>query len=49
MAKKALLLFSGGLDSILAAKILLKQKVKVIPLCFESFFFDCQEAKKSTK
>jgi len=47
--KKALLLFSGGLDSILAAKILLKQKIKVALICFESFFFDCKLAKKSTK
>jgi tRNA-specific 2-thiouridylase len=44
MSKKALLLFSGGLDSILAAKILEKQKIKVAPVCFESFFFDCKLA-----
>lgn len=46
---KALLLFSGGLDSILAAKILMRQKIKVIPLCFRSFFFDCSLAKKSAR
>jgi tRNA U34 2-thiouridine synthase MnmA/TrmU len=49
MNKKALLLFSGGLDSILSAKILLEQGVKVTPVCFESFFFNCQLAKKSIK
>lgn len=47
--KKCLLLFSGGLDSILAAKILEKQKIKVFPVCFKSFFFDCGVAKKSAK
>ncbi len=36
---KALLLFSGGLDSILALKILEEQNIKVIPLYFESVFF----------
>lgn len=36
---KALLLFSGGLDSILALKILEEQDIKVIPLYFESVFF----------
>lgn len=46
---RALLLFSGGLDSILAAKILIGQKIKVLPICFKSFFFDCNLAKKSAK
>jgi len=46
---KALLLFSGGLDSILAAKILEAEKIKVTPICFESFFFNCNLAKKSAK
>lgn len=46
---KALLLFSGGLDSILTAKILLAQKIKVTPLCFKSYFFDWELAKKSVK
>jgi len=36
---KALLLFSGGLDSILALKILEEQNIKVTPLYFESVFF----------
>jgi len=47
MNKKALLLFSGGLDSMLAAEILKEQKVKIVPICFESFFFNCSLAKKS--
>ncbi|MBU0476433.1 tRNA 4-thiouridine(8) synthase ThiI [Patescibacteria group bacterium] len=47
--KKALLLFSGGLDSILSAKILEQQKIKVVPLCFESYFFNCKLAEKSAK
>ena len=47
MSKKALLLFSGGLDSMLVAKILLEQNIKVIPVCFKSFFFNCSLAKKS--
>lgn len=46
---KALLLFSGGLDSILAAKILLKQKIKIVPICFQSYFFDCKLAEESAK
>jgi tRNA U34 2-thiouridine synthase MnmA/TrmU len=46
---KALLLFSGGLDSILATKILMEQEIKVIPVCFKSFFFDCNLAKRSVK
>lgn len=40
---KALLLFSGGLDSILALKILEEQDIKVIPLYFESVFFSEKE------
>ncbi|MDI6602849.1 MAG: tRNA 4-thiouridine(8) synthase ThiI [Patescibacteria group bacterium] len=46
---KCLLLFSGGLDSILAAKILEKQKIKIIPICFQSYFFNCNLAKRSAK
>lgn len=47
--QECFLLFSGGLDSILAAKILEKQKIKVIPLCFKSYFFNCEIAKKSAE
>lgn len=46
---KALLLFSGGLDSILAAKILEKQGINVTALTFVSYFFDAEQAKKSAK
>jgi len=44
MAKevKALLLMSGGLDSILAAKVLQKQGIQVAPICFKSFFLDVE-------
>lgn len=46
---KALLLFSGGLDSILAVKVLEKQKIKITPICFKSYFFNCDLAEKSVK
>lgn len=46
-SSKALLLFSGGLDSILAAKILARQGIRVTALTFESYFFDAGQAKKS--
>ncbi|MCU0652917.1 MAG: tRNA 4-thiouridine(8) synthase ThiI [Candidatus Pacebacteria bacterium] len=44
---KALVLMSGGLDSMLAAKVLEKQGVAVTPLCFESWFFSCTGARKA--
>jgi len=44
---KALVLFSGGLDSLLAAKILEKQGIDVTALTFVSYFFDAEQAKKS--
>jgi len=46
---KALVLFSGGLDSILAARTLLEQNIKVTALCFESNFYDAKKAKESAK
>lgn len=49
MKYKCLLLFSGGLDSILAAKILEDDGVKVTPICFKSSFFSCEQAQKSAK
>lgn len=51
MKKKpsCLLLFSGGLDSILAAKILMEQGINVLGLTFKSCFFDESQAKKSAK
>ena len=44
---KALLLMSGGLDSLLAAKILQHRGVQVTPICFKSYFFGCDNAKKA--
>ncbi|MCK5044610.1 tRNA 4-thiouridine(8) synthase ThiI [Candidatus Parcubacteria bacterium] len=49
MNKKALILFSGGLDSILAVKILEDQKIKVKGITFKSYFFDSEQAEKSAK
>jgi hypothetical protein len=46
-AVRALVLFSGGLDSILAAKILEGQGIEVTALAFVSFFFDSVQAEKS--
>lgn len=52
MSKKncrALLLFSGGLDSMLAAKVLQEQKIDVTGLTLVSYFFDDQQAQKSAR
>ena len=46
---KALVLFSGGLDSMLAVKILKKQGIRVTGLTFKSYFFDADLAKKAAK
>ena len=46
---KSLLLFSGGLDSILAAKVLEKQGIDVTALTFVSYFFDAEQAKNSAR
>ena len=46
---KALLLFSGGLDSILAAKVLKAQGIEVTALTFVSYFWNADQAKKSAK
>ncbi|MFH1956639.1 MAG: tRNA 4-thiouridine(8) synthase ThiI [Patescibacteria group bacterium] len=46
---KALVLFSGGLDSILAVKILEKQGIKATAVNFPSYFFNSEQAKKSAK
>ncbi len=43
----ALVVFSGGLDSILAVKTLQEQNIKIIALSFESNFYDAKIAKKS--
>jgi tRNA U34 2-thiouridine synthase MnmA/TrmU len=40
---------SGGLDSILAAKLIKEQGIEVIGICFRSYFFNEENAKKITK
>ena len=45
----ALFLFSGGLDSILAVKLLQEQGIKVAGLNFVSYFFNSDLAKKAAK
>ena len=45
----SLVVFSGGLDSILAVKVLEEQNIKVTGLSFDSYFFDTKEAKKTAK
>lgn len=49
MKKKAVVLLSGGLDSALAAKMMLFQGVEVIGVCFTSPFFGDENAKKVAK
>lgn len=43
---KSLVLFSGGLDSLLAVKILESQNIEVEGICFVSNFFGCKKAQK---
>ncbi len=43
---KALVLLSGGLDSMLAAKVLMEQGVEVTGISFKSYFFNADKAKK---
>ncbi|HOX30572.1 MAG TPA: tRNA 4-thiouridine(8) synthase ThiI [Candidatus Paceibacterota bacterium] len=45
---RVILLMSGGLDSILAARILMEQGIKVSPLCFKSYFFCPDAAQKAS-
>lgn len=42
---KALVLLSGGLDSMLAAKLLQLQRIEVVGICFESNFFNAEKAR----
>jgi len=44
---KALVLFSGGLDSMLAVKVLQEQGIKVTTLSFKSYFFPAARADKT--
>lgn len=46
---KSLVLFSGGLDSLLAVKILEKQGIEVAGICFSSVFFEAQKVKEIAK
>ncbi|MBD3300796.1 MAG: tRNA 4-thiouridine(8) synthase ThiI [Candidatus Moranbacteria bacterium] len=46
---KAILLFSGGLDSIIAYKLLQKSKIEILPVTFVSSFFKAKQAKESIK
>ena len=46
---KALVLFSGGLDSTLAIKVLEKQNIEVVALSFVSYFFGDAKAKESAE
>ncbi|CDG02676.1 Putative Thiamin biosynthesis protein ThiI [Clostridium chauvoei JF4335] len=42
-------MISGGLDSILAAKLIKDQGIEVIGICFKSYFFSEESAKRMTK
>ncbi|MFA6171303.1 MAG: tRNA 4-thiouridine(8) synthase ThiI [Patescibacteria group bacterium] len=44
---KALVLLSGGLDSMLACEVLKDQGISVTGICFSSNFFNCERARKS--
>ena len=46
---KALSLFSGGLDSILAVKLIQGQGIDVIGVCFETPFFSSEKAIQSAR
>jgi len=46
---KALSLLSGGLDSILAAKVIMEQGIEVIGLCFVTPFFGPDNARSAAK
>ncbi len=45
---RALAMISGGLDSILAAKLIKEQGIEVIGICFRSYFFNEENAKRMT-
>lgn len=46
---RALVLFSGGLDSTLAVKVLEKQGIEVLALSYVSYFFDDGKARESAE
>lgn len=45
---KAIAMISGGLDSLLAAKLIKNQGIEVIGVCFRSYFFNEENAKRMT-
>ncbi|GAA0177764.1 DUF814 domain-containing protein [Clostridium sediminicola] len=46
---RALALLSGGLDSVLAAKLIKEQGIEVIGICFKSYFFGEENAVRMVK
>jgi tRNA-uridine 2-sulfurtransferase len=46
---KGISLLSGGLDSILAAKVILEQDIDVLGVTFETPFFNAKKAKRSAE
>lgn len=46
---RALAMISGGLDSILAAKLVKEQGIEVIGICFRSYFFNEENARRMTE
>lgn len=46
---RALAMISGGLDSILAAKLIKEQGIEVIGICFKSYFFNEKNAERMVK
>lgn len=46
---KTVVLLSGGLDSMLAVKVLMEQGIKVRTVSFKSHFFDAKQARKAAK
>jgi hypothetical protein len=49
MKKKGLVLFSGGLDSLLSVKLLLESNVQVTALIFKSCFWSIEKSEKKCK
>lgn len=46
---RAIAMVSGGLDSILAAKLIKEQGIEVIGICFKSLFFNEEHARRMVK
>ncbi|MDO8260107.1 MAG: tRNA 4-thiouridine(8) synthase ThiI, partial [Candidatus Magasanikbacteria bacterium] len=46
---KAIVLLSGGLDSMLAVKVLQVQGIEVVGLCYKSNFYDCARAREAAE